>query len=502
MPGVVETGTISSRRPAQPSARWYGRLTWPSPEALARTGFAVLCVAVAAGYVLYPTYPSYDPLYALIWGSEVAHLELPSFEAYRAPTAHPLTIVLGALLSPLGESADRVLLALNVASYVVLVAGVYRLTRVAVSPLAGWVAGLLVLSRLDFANYAVRGYVDIPYLALVVWSAALMAQRKRPGVVWGLLIAAGLLRPEGWALLALYAVYRGWQESWPKRFRFVALAALAPLGWMGMDLIVTGHVLYSLTYTQGSADTLGHSVGLLEVPETLFRFLVQLTKPPIVVAGLAGVALSMAVAPRRMAVPAALLLAGIATYVATTVIGLSAIPRYLAVSALALLVFAAFAFCGFRLLPPHTPARRVWGSASVAVALAGCLYTAANFSPGYLDDQLRLRSQAREELEVLLAAPPVQEAKACGPVSVPNHKAIPDVRWIESLGPAGVVARSDPAQAPRARRGVAVFVRGALLPDPTYDPFQVESDPRDIQVPGPGFEPAGTGELWSVYVRC
>ncbi|MEJ7717561.1 MAG: hypothetical protein WKF31_06145 [Thermoleophilaceae bacterium] len=103
-------------------------------------------MAVATGYAIYPAYPGYDPLYALIWGAEVADLELPSFDAYRAPTAHPLTIALGALLSPLGAGADRALLVINLGAYVALAAGVYRLARVTITPLAGWAAALLVLS--------------------------------------------------------------------------------------------------------------------------------------------------------------------------------------------------------------------------------------------------------------------------------------------------------------------------------------------------------------------
>ena len=496
----METGTLTRARASRPHAR--GRPAGISAELLARAGFVVLCAAVAVGYVVYPAYPGYDPLYALIWGGELARLELPSIDAYRAPTAHPLTIALGALLSPLGRGAAQALIVINLACYAALIAGVYRLARVAISPLAGWAAALLLLSRLDFAFFAVRGYVDIPYLALVAWSAALLAQGRRGGLVWALLIAAGLLRPEGWVLLVLYAVYRGWYAGARERLRYAALALSAPIVWLAMDVAVTGRPLYSLTYTQASADDLGHDIGLLEIPGSLLQFLAQLTKPPIFLAGLIGLVLALRFAPRRMAVPFALLLAGMATYVATTVVGLSAISRYLAVSALALLVFAAFAFCGFTLLDRGSRLRVGWAVGGAVVALTGAVYTAVNLSPGYVGQTMTLRADAVEQLATVLAAPAVQPGKRCGPVSVPNHKAVADVRWIEGTGPAGVVARSDRARAGRAQRGVALFPRGPLLVDPTYDPFQVPSDPRSVQTPGPGFIPAAATPLWSAYVRC
>ena len=53
------------------------------------------------------------------------------------------------------------------------------------------VAALLLLSRFDFAFLAVRGYIDIPYLALVVWAVALEAGRPRRGLpVFALLVLA------------------------------------------------------------------------------------------------------------------------------------------------------------------------------------------------------------------------------------------------------------------------------------------------------------------------
>ena len=52
------------------------------------------------GFLVYPTYPNYDSYYSLLWGREILHGDLPCFEAYRAPTEHPLAVLFGALLAP------------------------------------------------------------------------------------------------------------------------------------------------------------------------------------------------------------------------------------------------------------------------------------------------------------------------------------------------------------------------------------------------------------------
>ena len=70
---------------------------------------------------------------------------------------------------------------MTLATYLWLVWGIYRLGRVAFTPLIGAIAALLLLTRFDFAFLAARGYVDVPYMALVVWAAVMEASRPRRG---------------------------------------------------------------------------------------------------------------------------------------------------------------------------------------------------------------------------------------------------------------------------------------------------------------------------------
>src|SRR3954447_1358541 len=138
-------------------------------ERWAKAAFAVLCVLTVVGTIVYPTYPVYDSYYALLWGREILHGTLPVFEGFRAPTEHPLAVLFGMVYALFGEAGEHLWIWTIWASFLALVAGLYRLGCVAFSPLVGVVAALLLLSRFDFAFLAARGYIDIPYLALVVW---------------------------------------------------------------------------------------------------------------------------------------------------------------------------------------------------------------------------------------------------------------------------------------------------------------------------------------------
>ena len=61
----------------------------------------------------------------------------------------------------------------TLASFVVLAAGLYRLARASFGTLVGLAAAGLLCTRFDFPFLAARAYIDIPYLAFVVWAAAL-----------------------------------------------------------------------------------------------------------------------------------------------------------------------------------------------------------------------------------------------------------------------------------------------------------------------------------------
>lgn len=469
---------------------------WP------RWAFAVLCLAALAGFLAYPTYPNYDSYYSLLWGQEILSLEVPHFEGWRVPTEHPLAIAAGAVLSLFGEVGDRLWIAMILAGFLLLVAGVFRLGRVAFTPVVGAIAAILLLTRFDFAFLAARGYIDIPYMALVVWALVLEVQRPRRGtVVFLLLAAAGLLRVEGWLLAGLYWMWMFPASSWPERARWAALAAVAPAGWMLTDFVVTGDPLFSITYTSGSAEDLGRSRSFAEIPGALPSFFASLVKLPVLVCAIAGVVLSAWLVPRRSAGPLVLLLTGVGTFMAIAAAGASVIERYLVVAALGLLLFAAVTVGGWSLLRPGR-LRSAWMWTAIVAVTAGAAWTAVKLDLRRFDDELRFRGDAHRSLVAVLEAPGVRDALACGPLTFPNHKLVPDGRWVADLPFEAVRARSEivrrDLEPPDG--GVAVFAtsRMAIYKHAYTDP----ADPASIQVPPDGWVPVARTDHYAAYARC
>jgi hypothetical protein len=493
----MESSTLTSPRPG---AGLLARLRAVPERVYARSGFALLCLGAAIGYVVYPTYPNYDSAYSLIWGREVVHGVLPSFDAYRAPTEHPLAVAFAAILSPLGDTgAPRVWLAAMVLGFCLLVAGVYRLGRAAFGPWVGLVAALLVLSRLDYAFLAARGYIDVPYLALVTWAAALETERpRRGGRVWVLLVLAGLLRPEAWLLIGAY-----WLWCRPS-VRTTLIAAIAPILWALTDLVATGDALFSLRHTSSLANDLQRTKPASQAPSFAVHSLDGTLKWPVLIGAVLGVVLALVYTRRRALVPLAFTASGLLTFGVIALAGLSVIDRYLAATAIGLLVFAGFAIAGFTVLDRGHPARTAWIAGACVVALGGAAFTATHLHPGYIDRELTTRRELRQELARLVKTPAFTAARRCGVVSVPNHKLIPDARWILHAGAGDVLARSNLPAFGQNTKGIQVFVTGAdMLTNSTYGPFVPGSrDDARIQVPGPGLRPIARTPHFLAYASC
>lgn len=477
-------------------------------------GLAALVALTLVGFALWPSYPNYDSVYSLLWGSELLHGETPSFEAFRAPTQHPLAIVLAIVLYPLGGLADHALVLLALLSFVAVLAAVYRLGRDAFAPLVGLAAALILLTRFDFPFLAVRAFIDIPFMAFVLWAAVLELQRpRRGGVVWLLLAAAGLLRPEAWALLGLYWLWMSFGHrlrmpdggegppSWADRLRWAAYAAAPALIWAAIDLAVTGDPLYSQKATSETVATLDRGEELGDLPGALAISMTELVKPPVILAGIAGIALAVALVPRRALMPGIVLVTGIGTFLAIGAAGFAVIDRYLIVAAAAWCIFAGFAIAGFSALDRFRGLRIIWAAGAAAIVAAVAVFTVTRtLALSEFNADLEWRSQSNASLARVLDSDAVRQRiqAGCGPVTTPTHKLVPDTRWILDAGAEEVVARSEPRYDPDADQ-IAILAQGSR----TLDRQAFDGDTlATTALPPEGSEPIARDRYYSAWARC
>jgi len=484
----------------------------------AKIGLAILCAGALFGYFAYPTYPTYDSFYALLWGRDLLHLHLPDFRVYRGPTEHPLAIAFGMLCSIFGQGGARLMVLGSIASFVAVVAGIYRLGRLCFGPVAGLFAALLVLSRFFVENLAAQGYLDISYVALIVWAIVFEVERPRRGApVFVTLAAAGLLRPEAWVLSGVYWLWCAWPRRRgasldnSKRLQWLGLALIAPVVWVCVDAIVTSNPLYSLSSTAGLAQELERTQGLSSVVASVWTFGVRIDKLPVILGALVGVPIAVWLAPRRVLTPLAALVLLIAVFVAEGAAGASVIDRYLMGASIVLLLFCAVAIGGWAMLQPGSALRRVWMVGAAALVLYGGVSVATTLSLSNLRTTLAYHEDFHEGLVAALSNPRVHAIlKRCPLVSLPDNKLIPDTRWIlDSVGQHDIVARSQArADAKKgahhledrlSKGSVAVYPLGsAVFFEAIVD---VGDDPRD-QVPQAGYRRIYTSHYYAVYDNC
>jgi hypothetical protein len=116
---------------------------------------------------------------------------------------------------------------------------------------------------------------------------------------------------------------------------------------------------------------------------------------------------------------------------------------------------------------------------------------------------LVFRGDSHASLKALLNNPKVRAGMRCGPVSTPNHKLIPDSRWILKAPVSEVIARSDATQRARIRRGVAIYAtnRLSLLRSGLTAGVETPEDTAN-NLPMPGFTWVAATPYYGAYVRC
>jgi hypothetical protein len=487
---------------------------WLTPAAWVAAVSAVLLLVFPLGF------PNYDTIYALVWGRELAEGHSPDYGAALPPTPHPLTDLIGLVTSPFGEAPITVIMILAYLSLGLIAYFVYRLGSLWFDRPIGALAAVFVLTRAPFLSNGLRAYIDLPYIALCL--GALLVEARKPRAGWpvlALLVPAGLLRPEAWGFAIAYwlwlavAVERT-EGKWGVRWRrersnaelawLGVLALLGPILWVLFDAITTGDPMYSLTGTQETVETLDRRTGPADLILYGPRALGEVMQWPGMVGAAGGVVLGFAFLRKRSALGIAAALLALVGFAFLAAAGLAILARYTMLAAAILAVFVALALLGWRLLEPGDPWRRRWQIFAGVVLLMVVVWLPNQWD---LDSQVHTdladQGQIEGDLTDLVDAGAFEPL--CGPVAVPNHRAVPRLAFGLDVKPTEIVSASEAGTSPeeKAKLAEAGYYVEAASPFVIHNFILDPNDPTELhaKVP-PGFKEVARDESWIVYRRC
>ena len=202
---------------------------------------ALACVGLAVLSLLLPSSPTYDPWAWIIWGREIAHGQLVTT---GGPSWKPLPVLFTTPFSLLGHDlAPLAWLVVARAGGLLAIAMAYRVAARLAGPMAGLIAGLALVLCDGFAFNAVRGNSEGLLIGLSLWAVERHLDGRRVDAFL-LGVAAALLRPEVWPLLAVYTiVLLRADRSWRTRAIVTASAFGVLALWLVPEYIGSGDAL-------------------------------------------------------------------------------------------------------------------------------------------------------------------------------------------------------------------------------------------------------------------
>jgi hypothetical protein len=223
-------------------------------------------LVIGAVSLLIPSTPSYDPWAWLVWGREIAHINL---QTTGGPSWKPLPVLFTTVFAVFGKAQPDLWLVIARAGAVMAVAMVFKLAwrlttdlvakaspqaersrRLAViAPLlAGLIAAGSLINSSGFISNNALGYSEglATALALIAVDSYLDGAPRRAFVIG---FFAALDRPELWFVWGPYGLYLFWRDPGARKL-VVALFALIPVLWFLPELWGSGHLLRGVTRAQ------------------------------------------------------------------------------------------------------------------------------------------------------------------------------------------------------------------------------------------------------------
>ena len=299
-------------------------------------------VAIAALTLLLPSAPTYDPWSWIIWGREIAHLDLVTT---GGPSWKPLPVMFTTVFSVFGSAAPDLWLVVARAGAIAAIALAFGLTR---RLGGGIVGGVAAAAALAIAPWWIRNAALGNSEGLIVAFLLGAIDRHLAGdrrAAFLLAVCAGLLRPEAWPFLGLYGLWLLWRRELPVRLILGAGAGvvalwLLPEWWGSGDLLRAAHRAKDVnpgapTYADNPAREVLNDAGLM-------------LTGPLMVGLVAAAAMVMVRRDRAMAGLIALAICWLGLVAYMTSDGFSGNQRYL-IAPVALLIVIGGAGAGWAL---------------------------------------------------------------------------------------------------------------------------------------------------------
>ena len=202
------------------------------------------CLGLSALTLLFPSTPTYDPWAWIMWGREIAHLDLVT---ESGPSWKPLPVLFTTPFSLLGaDLAPMLWLWIARAGALLALVMAFRLGRRLTGPgvtgaVGGVVAMLFLLTTYQFVRDSMLGNSEAMLAALSLWAIERHLDGRRDHALY-LGLGAALLRPEAWPFLGLYGLWLWFREP-ELRARLVLAGVAVPVLWFGPELWGSGEPL-------------------------------------------------------------------------------------------------------------------------------------------------------------------------------------------------------------------------------------------------------------------
>ncbi len=232
----------------------------------------VTCIVLAAlSAAILPTVPSYDPWSWIVWGREVTDPHL-SFVVSGGPSWKPLPVVFTTIWGLFGSAAPTLWVITARVGGLLALWGTWKLTSRLVG--GGWLGafagllaaiGIVLTGRQDqvWYYYFLHGTSEVVLVGATVWFVDRLLDGRHTQA-YLIAVAAGLIRPEWWPFIGLYAIWLwfrdpGFKTPWMRLLLIAGLVA-QPFGWFVPPWITTGHPFLAATHAAEYNGHLGSDV--------------------------------------------------------------------------------------------------------------------------------------------------------------------------------------------------------------------------------------------------